>query len=267
MSEPTTVNRAEALESALRRRIDAGGKAFVPYVTAGLFGVDADLLRGFEDAGADVLEVGVPFSDPVIDGVVIQEASRRALEAGFHPRDAIALVKEASLSIPVVLMTYLNPVLSMGPASFISAALDAGVSGTIIPDLPEDEAADWITDCRQAGLATIFLASPGTSNERLADVADAASGWIYCVTTYGVTGARQALDDVSSRSVVDALRPLTNHPLLVGVGISTPEHARAACEFADGVAVGSALVKPMLDGNFDAALASAREFRAAVPTG
>lgn len=264
MAEPVTA-RATDLEGHFRSRMSGGGRVFVPYVTGGLFGVTPELLGDLAGTGADALEVGIPFSDPVMDGGVIQEASRRALEAGFHPRDIFALVAEANLSVPVVLMTYLNPVLAMGMETFVAEALEAGVKGTIIPDLPEDEGADWIAACADAGLATVFLAAPGGSTERLAAVAAASSGWIYCVTTYGVTGAREQLAG-TSRSVVEALRPLTELPLLVGVGISSPDHAREACEFADGVIVGSALVRPMLDGDFGAAIAAAAEFRAVIPT-
>jgi tryptophan synthase alpha chain len=264
LTEQTADARSETkLAAHLRGIISEGGKAFAPYVTGGLFGVTAELLEQLEAAGADAIEVGVPFSDPIMDGGVVQEASRRALEAGFHPRDAFELVAEANLSIPVVLMTYLNPVFAMGVDSFIEEAIGAGVSGTIIPDMPEDEGDEWIAACSEAGLATIFLAAPGTSPERLTKVAEASTGFVYCVTTYGVTGARETLAG-TSRDLVEDLRKVTDRPLLVGVGISTPEHAHEACTFADGVIVGSALVKPMLDGDFSDAIELAKEFRAAI---
>lgn len=263
MAEPATRDRTR-LEAALRRRIDGGGRIFVPYVTGGLFGVDPNLLREVEATGANALEVGIPFSDPVMDGGVIQEASRRALEDGFHPRDAFALVAEARLSIPVAVMTYLNPVLAMGMERFTELAVEAGVAGVIVPDLPVDEGGEWAERCAQVGLATIYLAAPGTSVERLERVAKASTGWVYCVSTYGVTGERETLSG-SSREVIEALRPRATRPLLAGVGISTPELAAEACTFADGVIVGSALVKPMLSGEFDVALDVAREFRRAIP--
>ncbi len=258
------MNTGFVLEDALRARIAGGGKVFVPYVTSGLFGVDAELLQEFEAAGADAIEVGVPFSDPVVDGSVIQEASRRALEAGFHPKDAFALVQEANLSIPVLLMGYLNPILAMGEEAWIAASLDAGVSGFIVPDLPVDEGAGFAERCYAAGLAPVFLAAPGTSTERMQQVADASRGWVYCVATYGVTGQRGTLSG-ASRDVIEALRPLTDRPLLVGIGVSTPDEAAEQCTFADGVAVGSALVAPMLTGDFAGAIALAKEFRAAIP--
>jgi tryptophan synthase alpha chain len=193
-----------------------GGRVFVPYVTGGLFGVTTDLLQQIEAAGADAVEIGVPFSDPIMDGGVVQEASRRALEAGFRPHDAFDLVAEANLSIPVVLMTYLNPVLAMGVDAFIGAALESGVSGTIIPDMPEDEGDEWVKACATAGLATVFLAAPGTSSERLSKVAEASTGWVYCVTTYGVTGTRQTLAG-TSHDVVENLRAVTDMPLLTKI--------------------------------------------------
>jgi len=249
------------LESALRSRLSLGGKAFVPYVTAGLEGVDAGLLRDIEEAGADALEVGVPFSDPVMDGGVIQEASKRALEGGFHVSDAFALVKEAGLSIPVVLMTYLNPIIAHGQSDFLNDSIESGVSGFIVPDLPVDEGEDWTAKCAEEGLASIYLAAPGTDQSRLEKVAGSSSGFVYCVSTYGVTGQREALSETSGE-LVAALRPLTDRPLLVGVGISTPDQAKQAASFSDGVIVGSALVRRLVEGDRRGALDAARGFRA-----
>lgn len=249
------------LERALRARLDSGGKAFVPYVTAGLEGVDADLLRDLEAAGADALEVGVPFSDPVMDGGVIQEASRRALEDGFHVNDAFALVEAAALSIPVVLMTYVNPILAHGQGEFITDSLKVGVAGFIVPDLPVDEGEVWTAMCADEGLASVYLAAPGTGSSRLKQVAASSTGFVYCVSTYGVTGQRAALSD-TSRELVEALRPLSERPLLVGVGISTPEQAEQAASFSDGVIVGSALVRRLVDGDRQGALDAAAAFRA-----
>jgi tryptophan synthase alpha chain len=149
------------LETALRARLDAGGRTFVPYVTGGLAGVDADLLRGLEEAGADAIEVGIPFSDPVMDGPVIQEASRRALEDGATPSSVLGTIKEAGLEVPVAVMTYANPVWHAGHDAFLGACVDAGVSGVIVPDLPVDEAGDWTDACARASVAPVFLAAPG----------------------------------------------------------------------------------------------------------
>jgi tryptophan synthase alpha chain len=252
------------LEAALRRRREAGGKAFVPYVTGGLPGVDALLLKELESAGADAIEVGIPFSDPVMDGGVIQEASRRALEAGAHPVEILATIGEAALSIPVAVMTYVNPVYRRGVGRFLDDATGAAVAGIIVPDLPVDEA-DALEEAAGArGIDAVLLAAPGTSRERLALIGARAHGFVYCVATYGVTGARESLA-ATARELVSALRPLTDLPLLVGVGIGTPPQAAEACAFADGVVVGSALMARLLDGERSSAIALAGEFRAAIP--
>ena len=253
------------LERHLRTRMDAGGKALVPYVTAGLEAVDPALLRAIEGAGADALEIGIPFSDPVMDGPVIQEASQRSLARGTRPADAMGLVADAELRIPVLLMTYLNPVLAAGEETFLADAASAGVAGVIVPDLPVDEADDWREACGRAGVASVFLAAPATGEDRLRLIAEASEGFVYCVSTYGVTGARDVLAG-ASRDVVEALRSLTDKPLLVGVGISTPEIAAQACGFADGVVVGSSLVRTLLENSGDPAGLVAR-FREGIDRG
>jgi tryptophan synthase alpha chain len=250
------------LEPSLRSRLNAGGRVFVPYVTGGLSGVDAELLRGLELAGADAIEVGIPFSDPVMDGPVIQEASRRALDDGATPSSVLGTIKEAGLEVPVAVMTYANPVWHAGHEAFLDACLDAGVSGVIVPDLPVDEAGDWASACRRASVAPVFLAAPGTSDDRLRAIGETSRGFVYCVATYGVTGARDRLAETAAE-LVGRLRPLTSRPLLVGVGIAEPAHAAEACAFADGVVVGSALVRPLLEEDPQAALALAQAFRSA----
>jgi len=250
------------LERALAGRRRAGSKAFVPYVTAGLEGVDPGFLEGLEASGADAIEVGMPFSDPVMDGPVIQQASFRSLQAGTTVDDAFELVARATLTVPVVVMTYLNPVLSFGVEAFLSSAGQAGVSGVIVPDLPVDEAEVWSRSAEAAGVDPVFLAAPNSSSERLALIARASRGFVYCVSSFGVTGERTRLSG-SAASLVATLRPITPLPLLVGVGISTPSQATEACSLADGAVVGSALVAPLLDGRIEAALGLARDFRAA----
>ena len=252
------------LERALRARRESGGRAFVPYVTGGLQAVDAGFLRGLEDAGADAIEVGIPFSDPVMDGGVIQEASSLALAGGTRPADVLAVVAEAGLGIPVAVMTYLNPVLRHGVETFLAEATRAGVSGLIVPDLPVDEAGELIGACRAVDVSPVLLAAPGSDPERLRAIAASGGGFVYCVATYGVTGERAALAG-TAQQVVSAMRPLTDLPLLVGVGIGTPEQAGEACRFADGVIVGSALVRPLLSGDRSGTLELAAAFREAVP--
>ena len=254
------------LEAALRARRDRGGRALVPYVTAGLPGVDAALLRELEDAGADAIEIGIPFSDPVMDGGVIQQASQIALEAGTHPQDAFALAAEASLGIPIAVMTYVNPVFRIGYEAFLREAVASGIRATIVPDLPVDEADTWVRASEAAGSEPVFLVAPGEPAERLKRTVELTRGFVYCVSSYGVTGARSDLSD-TAQEVVEGLRPLTDLPLLVGVGITTPDHARQASGFSDGVIVGSAIVRRLVEGDREGAVALALEFRAALPTG
>jgi len=254
---------AAELGRGLRATIDDGGRAFVPYVTGGLPGVDADLLRGLEEAGADAVEVGIPFSDPIMDGGVIQEASRLALQAGARTKDVLATIKEAGVSAPVAVMTYFNPVLRHGPEAFLAEAAEAGVSAAIVPDLPVDEAEEWVGQCASNAVAPVFLAAPGSTSERLRTIAGKAKGFVYCVATYGVTGERERLAG-TAKEVVDALRPLTTLPLLLGVGIGTPGQAAEACSFADGVIVGSAIVRHLVGGDPEGALSTAGAFREAI---
>jgi tryptophan synthase alpha chain len=254
------------LERALRARRERGGRAFVPYVTGGLPGVDAELLRGLERAGADAVEVGIPFSDPVMDGGVIQEASRLALEAGATLEGVLGTIKEAGLAIPVAVMTYLNPVFRRGFEPFLETAAAAGVGGAIVPDLPVDEAAEWCSLAAGAGVDAVMLAAPGSGTQRLRAIAEASRGFVYCVATYGVTGVRERLA-TTAEQLVAAVRPFTDLPLLVGVGIGTPALAAEACRFADGVIVGSALMRRLVDGDRAGALGQAEAFRAAVQAG
>jgi len=251
------------LEPALRKRLGAGGRAFVPYVTGGFPGVDPELLRELQDVGADAIEVGIPFSDPVMDGGVIQETSRVALGAGATPASILHTIEEAALDVPVVVMTYVNPVFRLGFDAFLGVAAGSGVAGAIVPDLPIDESAEWIAACERHLVAAVQLAAPGTASDRLAAIAAGSSGFVYCVATYGVTGAREALAG-SARELVQRLRPLTDLPLLVGVGVGTPEQGAEVASFADGAIVGSALMARLLEGNRAGLIDSARAFRGAL---
>ena len=252
------------LEEALRERRDAGGRAFIPYVTGGFPGVDTSLLRALQDAGADAVEVGIPFSDPVMDGGVIQEASRLALEAGARPAQILETIAEASLHVPVAVMTYVNPVYRHGFDAFLDEAERAGVAGVIVPDLPVDEAGDWMIACTAHGVAAVLLAAPGTASDRLAWIAGASSGFLYCVATYGVTGIRTELA-ATAHSLIERLRPLTDLPLVLGVGVGSPTQAAEVGTFADGAVVGTALMARLLEGDRDGMLAMAADFRAALP--
>jgi tryptophan synthase alpha chain len=253
------------LGSALRARREAGGRAFVPYVTGGYPGVDAGLLRRLGAAGADAIEVGIPFSDPVMDGGVIQEASAEALRAGVRVGDVLAAIREAGTEVPVAVMTYVNPVHRHGIGAFLDEAVAAGVAGLIVPDLPVDESAELETAAAARDLDLVLLAAPGTSEERLGEIGRRSRGFVYCVATYGVTGARDRLEGTAG-DVVAALRPHTDLPLLVGVGIGTPDQAAEACAFADGVVVGSALMSRVVGSDVEGAVRLAAEFRRAVPS-
>jgi tryptophan synthase alpha chain len=254
-----------SLETALRLRRATGGKALVPYVTGGFPGVDAPLLVALAEAGADAIEVGVPHSDPVMDGGVIQKASSVALSEGVTPADVLATIREAALEIPIAVMTYVNPVLRRGVDAFLDEAAAAGVSGMIVPDLPVDEAETFAGACAARDLDAVLLAAPGAAPARLAEIGARSRGFVYCVATYGVTGARDELG-ANARELVEALRPLTDLPLLVGVGIGTPSQARDASTFADGVVVGSALMARMVAGDRDGLLDLVAAFRTALPT-
>ena len=252
-----------ALEQGLRAVRERGSKAFVPYVTGGFPGVDAALLRELAASGADAVEVGIPYSDPIMDGGVIQQASAAALGAGATPASVLATIAESDLAVPIAVMTYANPVLRRGEEAFLDDLISAGVSGAIVPDLPVDEADGWCAAAHARGIDAVLLAAPGAGPERLARIGAASRGFVYCVATYGVTGARAGLAG-TAREVVEALRPSTDLPLLVGVGIGTPEAAREACSFADGVVVGSALMHALQAEGPAGLLGLAESFRRAI---
>lgn len=224
-----------------------GRRAFVAFVTAG----DPTLERTIEVAlqaeagGADVLELGVPFSDPLADGPVIQRASERALRQGVtlsHVLAAVGAMRARGLRLPIVLFSYYNPLLAYGLERLCHDACAAGVDAALVTDLPPEEAGEWLAPARAADLDTVFLAAPTSPDERLQRVCAASRGFVYAVSRTGVTGERQALSD-DARPLLARLRALTSLPVALGFGISTPEQVRAAAELADGVVVGSALVR------------------------
>ncbi|MGH9075234.1 MAG: tryptophan synthase subunit alpha, partial [Acidimicrobiales bacterium] len=215
-------------------------------------------------AGADAVEVGIPFSDPMMDGPTIQEAATRALAAGATPAGVVREMARLDAGVPLAVMTYLNVVARAGCSRFASWLSEAGVAGAIVPDLPLDEAGPWLAAAADAGVEAVLLAAPTTSDERLRAICAAARGFVYGVGLMGVTGERQAL--ASSASVMARrLKAVTDKPVLIGVGVSTPDQAREVCAEADGVVVGSALVRRLLDGGGpEAAGAFVAELRAAV---
>jgi len=235
------------LELALRSRRDAGRKLLVPYITGGL-GTDwVATLEAVAAGGADAVEVGLPFSDPMIDGPVIQEASVRALASGATAHGIISAIASADLAVPVAIMTYYNIVARTGHRRMSQLLAESGVSGAIIPDLPVDELNGWADEADEAGVATILLAAPTTKPQRLKMIAARGRGFLYAIGLMGVTGERAALA-ASAAEIAARCKAATDLPVLVGVGISTPAQAVAVSQVADGVVVGSALVHRILDG-------------------
>jgi tryptophan synthase alpha chain len=227
--------------SDLRRR---GEKALVLFLTAGDQPPHelSELIKFLADVGADVIEIGVPFSDPFGEGPTIQASSQRALDHGATPRVILSEISKLKSQVPLVTMGYYNPVLRYGLDAFAQASHFAGVSGTIISDLVPDEAEEWCAASAKHQLETIFLVAPTSSDERIRQVANRSTGFVYVVSRTGVTGAEnQVPDDVSQ--LVEKVRALTNKPVCVGFGISTPEHVKMVCRVADGAVVGSALVQ------------------------
>ncbi len=222
------------------------GKVFIPFVTCGDPDLEttANLVREMANAGADLIELGIPFSDPTAEGPVIQTANLRALSGGVTTDQIFEMVRAVrrDVSVPLVFMTYANVVFSYGTERFLQAASSAGIDGLILPDVPFEEKADFAPLCRTYGIDFISLIAP-TSHERIAMIAKEAEGFVYCVSSLGVTGMRsQITTDVGAMvQLVRAANPDT--PCAIGFGISTPEQAKHMAQFADGVIVGSAIVK------------------------
>lgn len=235
------------LEAHLRARRDAGRKLLVPYVTGGLGADWAEVVRACAAAGADAIEVGIPFSDPVMDGPTIQAASEAALAQGTNLDLILDELRGIDAGVPVVAMTYVNLVFHKGYQRFAAEAVAAGISGVILPDLPMEEMGEWEPSALEAGLATVLLASPLTPDDRLAVLCQRSKGYIYGVNLLGVTGERASLADAST-VLAKRLKAVTDLPVIMGFGISTADQAATVAAHADGVIVGSALMRMRLDG-------------------
>jgi tryptophan synthase alpha chain len=255
MAEVTAPTAPGPLETHLRARRDGGRKLLVPYVSGGL-GPWLEVVRAYADAGADAVEIGLPFSDPVMDGPTIQAASERALAEGATPAGILAALRDVDAGVPLVVMTYFNLVFHAGVERFASEAVGAGVSGIILPDLPLEESAEWAPAAQVAGLETVQLASPISTDDRLARLCQASQGFVYGVNLLGVTGERADLA-TSSGELATRLKAVTDLPVIMGFGISTPDQARQVAEAADGVIVASALMRRLLDGADAAELGAA----------
>lgn len=246
--------------AALRAR---GRRALVPYVTAGHPDParTIDLLRGLESAGADVVEIGVPFSDPMADGPVIQASSQLALAQGMTFDGVLELIARSRLGIPVVLFTYLNPLLAAGTDALVRAA-EAGAHGVLVTDLPVGADPELERRLGEGPLAFVRLVAPTTPVERMAEIARHGSGFVYLISRLGVTGMQNELPPELPDTIA-RLRTATSLPICVGFGVSRPEHARAVAALADGVVVGSAIVRAAGEG-VDKAVALAAELRTAI---
>ena len=227
-----------------------GGKAFIPYIMAGDpdLGRTVELVRILEDCGADIIELGVPFSDPLADGPTIQKAAQRALGGGVTLHKVIDLVADfrKRSEIPLLLMTYYNPIFKYGEERFVHDASEAGVDGIIVPDLPPEEAGNILSFSRKSDFDLIFLVAPTSTEDRIRRVSKSSRGFIYYVSITGITGSKLSMDS-SISSHVSKIRSMSGKPVAVGFGISTPEEASEVARFADGVIVGSAIVKRASD--------------------
>jgi tryptophan synthase alpha chain len=253
MASPSATTSSDSLRARLADLAARGRKAFIPYVTAGHPDPvrSVELMRAMESSGADAIEVGVPFSDPMADGPVIQASSQQALEQGVTFDRVLALVAEAGLGIPVVLFSYLNPVVAAG-ASALDRAVAAGAQGILVTDLPvgaDPEREAWLGG---GPLAFVRLVAPTTPDERMREIGAHGRGFVYLISRLGVTGAR---DDVPADlpDTVARLRAATTLPICVGFGISTPDQARRVGGLADGIVVGSAIVRAAGEGVVQAA--------------
>jgi tryptophan synthase alpha chain len=258
---------ATTSSNAIARRFDAlrneSRRALVCYVTAGHPDLERslDTLHALQEGGADIIELGVPFSDPIADGPIIQASSQQALEKGMTYDGVLALVSSARLKVPVVLFSYLNPVLAAGDDALTRAA-EAGASGILITDIPvgaDPEREEWLGN---SPLAFIRLVAPTTPRERMAEIARHGSGFVYLISRLGVTGVQENTATSLPETIL-RLRSTTTLPICVGFGISTPEHARAVGKLADGVVVGSALVRAAEEGT-NAVFALTRTLREAL---
>lgn len=220
-------------------------KAFIAFLTGGDPDIDTteQLILAIEEAGADLIEIGIPFSDPIAEGPVIQAADIRALNAGTTTDKLFAMVERlrAKTDIPLVFMTYINPIYTYGKKKFMSECSRCGIDGVIVPDLPFEEKDELYTECEQNGVNLISMIAP-TSEDRVIMIAKEAKGFLYCVSSLGVTGVRNDLN-TNIAELINKVRTVSNIPCAIGFGISTPEQAAAMGEIGDGVIVGSAIVR------------------------
>lgn len=267
LAVPDAPSEPGTLETALRAARASGRKLLVPYVTGGLGSDWTEVVRAVADAGADAIEIGIPFSDPVMDGPIIQHASEEALAGGATPVTVLDALRTIDAGVPLAAMTYYNLAFHMGHRRFAAALAEAGVSAAILPDLPLEESGEWAGAADAAGVETVMLAAPTAPDERLPRIVARARGFVYAVGLLGVTGERDELA-ASSLAIATRLKAVTDTPVLVGVGISNAAQAVEVCAVADGVVIGSALMRRVLEGVGPAgAAAFVGEVRAALDAG
>ncbi|KAK7396400.1 hypothetical protein VNO78_17386 [Psophocarpus tetragonolobus] len=235
------------LSATFKRLKEQGRVAFIPYITAGDpdLSTTAEALKVLDSCGSDIIELGVPYSDPLADGPVIQAAATRSLEKGTNFNAIISMLKEVvpQLSCPIALFTYYNPILKRGTDRFMSTIRDTGVHGLVVPDVPLEETESLRTEAKKNGIELVLLTTPTTPTDRMKAIVDAAEGFVYLVSSVGVTGARSSISG-SVQSLLQDIKKATTKPVAVGFGISKPEHVKQVAGWgADGVIVGSAMVK------------------------
>ena len=245
------------LEKELRARRERGRKLLIPYLMGGMTDDWTQSLAAVVAAGADAVEVGIPFSDPMIDGPVIQEAGLRALARGTTPEQVLDGIARAEAPVPVAVMTYYNIVFRAGHKRMARSLAAAGVGGAIVPDLSIEELGPWAAEADAAGIDTVLLVAPSSPPERVERICARARGFVYALARMGVTGERADLGPEAAR-VVERVREFTDMPVCVGIGVSTPAQAAEVCSVADGVIVGSALVRRLLENGGPEAAAGLR---------
>ncbi|MFE0423154.1 tryptophan synthase subunit alpha [Streptomyces sp. NPDC058953] len=259
------------LDETLAAAKAEGRAALIAYLPAGFPTVDGGIeaAKAALDGGADIVEIGLPHSDPVLDGPVIQTADDIALRGGVRIADVLRTVREAHAATgkPILVMTYWNPVDRYGVERFTAELAEAGGAGCILPDLPVEESGLWREHAAKHGLGTVFVLAPSSRDDRIATITEAGSGFVYAASLMGVTGTRESVGE-QAEDLVRRVRATTELPVCVGIGVSTAAHAEEVAAFADGVIVGSAFVKRMLDAPDPAAgLTAVRELAAELATG
>ena len=257
------------VQAAIRAAKNAGRGALIGYLPVGFPDLETSIRAAvtLAENGADIIELGPPYSDPVMDGLVIQEATQAALANGFRMRDLFEAVRAitAATDVPVVVMTYWNPVMQYGVDRYADDLLAAGGAGLITPDITPEAAQEWIAASERTGLDRIFLAAPSSTDERLDLVVRSSTGFVYTVSTMGITGERQELDK-AARALVERLRAHGVVNACVGIGISNAEQVAGVVDYADGAIVGTALVRALRDGGLDALAEVTRNLAAGTPS-